>query len=212
LRKFIWKVLRFLHIAGYIQLSYKGILDELGWFKSFNSRQSIDRQGNPIPWCSYSFIHFIDERLTKNLSVFEYGSGNSTIWYAQRVNNIIAVEHDQEWIKLIQPKLPENAEVKFKQLDYNGEYSKTASNLERKFQIIIVDGRDRNNCIYQSINALTDDGVFVFDNTQRESYNESQVFLKEKGFKRIDFKGLCPAVAHINTTTIFYRTNNCLNI
>ncbi|MDF1550900.1 MAG: hypothetical protein P1P88_23960, partial [Bacteroidales bacterium] len=71
---------------------------------------------------------------------------------------------------------------------------------------------DRNNCVYNSVSSLTDDGVIIFDNSQRSQYLESQLFLKENNFKRIDFKGLCPSVAHANTTTIFYRTNNCLDI
>jgi hypothetical protein len=201
-----------MRIAAYIQLSYKGILDELGWFKSFYSMQSIDKNGNPIPWCTYSFINFISERLNSEQSVFEFGSGNSTIWYSQRVKSIVAVEHDLNWFEQIKLKLAKNAEIIFKQLDSNGEYAKTALNRGTKFQIIIIDGRDRNNCVYQSVDALTEDGVFVFDNSQVPSYAESQQFLKQKGFRRIDFKGLCPSVAHSNTTSIFYKPNNCLNI
>ncbi len=208
----MWEVLRMLRLAAFIQLAYKGILDETGWFKSFYAKQSIDRDGNPIPWCTYSFINFIEKRLSPDLLVFEYGSGNSTIWYAQRVKQIIAVEHDSNWIKQIEPKLPLNAKVIYKELDVNGEYAGTSSMSGSKFDLVIIDGRDRNNCIYRSIDTLSSKGVFVFDNTQRINYLESQDFLKNQGFKRIDFTGLCPAVAHINTTTIFYRPNNCLGI
>jgi predicted O-methyltransferase YrrM len=212
LRKFIWKILRFFRLAGLIQLSYKGILDELGWLKSFNSMQSVDREGNPIPWCTYSFIHFITYKLTPDLSVFEFGSGNSTIWYAQRVKKIIAVEHDLNWISKISKKIPQNATILHKELDTNGLYAKTAISTDQKFDIIIIDGRDRNNCVYNSLQALTDNGILIFDNSQRPEYIESQDFLKLNGYKRIDFRGLCPTVAHINTTTIFYRDNNCIHI
>lgn len=201
-----------MRLAGVIQLSYKGILDELGWYKSFNKRQSVDRKGNPIPWCTYSFIHFISDRLHKDLSVFEYGSGNSTLWYADKVKEITAVEHDSAWYSKISKLLPSNAQIIHKNLDINGEYARTAASLNKNFDIIVIDGRDRNNCIYHSLPALSEKGIFVFDNTQRENYTESQEFLKTKGFNRIDFRGLCPAVAHINTTTIFYRQENCLGI
>jgi hypothetical protein len=211
-KKLVWKVLRALHIAAWIQLNYKGILDELGWTKSFYKMQSIDRNGNPIPWCTYSFINFIGERLNLNQNIFEFGSGNSTLWYAKKVKSILAVEHDNEWIKQIRPKLPENAKILFKELDSNGEYAKAASNSGENYDIIIIDGRDRNNCVYQSIKVLNEAGVIVFDNSQIAEYAESLQFLKNEGFKRIDFKGLCPTVAHINTTSIFYRTLNCLNI
>jgi hypothetical protein len=212
LRKFIWKILRKLRLAGPIQLIYKGILDETGWLKSFNAMQSIDKSGNPIPWCSYSFIYFIEQRLSNDLSVFEFGAGNSTLWYAKRVKEVISVEHDLVWKTMLEQKVPSNSKVIFKELSYNGEYARTTTSLGRKFDVIVVDGRDRNNCIYNSIDSLSDKGVIILDNSQRTNYNESQKFLLAKGFKRIDFTGLCPAVAHINTTTIFYRTENCLGI
>ncbi len=212
MRKIIWKLLRYLRIAAWLQLSYKGILDDLGWRKSFYAMQSIDREGNPIPWLTYSFIHFIDPRLNKNLNVFEFGSGNSTVWYAQRVKSIVAVEHDLSWFEQIKLKLASNAEIIFKQLDTNGEYAKSALNRGTKFEMIIIDGRDRNNCVYQSIDALSEDGVFVFDNTHLALYNESIQFLINKGFKRIDFIGLTPTIAYSSSTSVFYKPNNCLDI
>ncbi len=205
-------MLRALRLAAWIQLNYKGILDELGWTRSFYKMQSIDKNGDPIPWCTYSFIHFIGERLNKNQNIFEFGSGNSTLWYAQRVKSILAVEHDNDWINQIKPILPANAEILYKVLDTNGDYSKSVLSSGNKYDIIIIDGRDRNNCVYQSFNALSNDGVFIFDNSQISAYADSLQFLKDKGFRRIDFKGLCPSVAHINTTTVLYRTVNCLNI
>ena len=42
----------------------------------------IDKNSNPLPWVTYGFIDFISERLNKSIDVFEYGSGNSTLWYA----------------------------------------------------------------------------------------------------------------------------------
>jgi hypothetical protein len=212
LRKFIWKILRKLRLAGPIQLIYKGILDETGWLKAFNSMQSIDKSGNPIPWCSYSFIYFIEKRLTNDLSVFEFGAGNSTLWYAKRVKEVFSVEHNVNWKTMLEQRIPSNSKIIFKELSYNGEYARTANSLGRKFDIIVVDGRDRNNCIYNSLDSLSEKGVIILDNSQRPNYNESQEYLLTKGFKRIDFTGLCPAVAHINTTTIFYRTTNCLGI
>ncbi|MFN8257511.1 MAG: hypothetical protein U0W24_17585 [Bacteroidales bacterium] len=212
MKKILWKILHFLRLAAFIQLSYKGILDELGWLKSFYKKQSIDRDGNPIPWCTYSFIYFISGKLNKTMNVFEFGSGNSTIWYASRVNSIIAVEHNKNWINLIQPKLPANAKLVFKELEYDGQYCRTSGNDGIKYDIIIIDGRDRNNCVINSIHNLKDNGVIILDNSQRKTYQISFEFLVEKNFKFIDFYGLCPGVAQLSRTTVFYREANCLNI
>ena len=199
-------------IGGPIQLMLNSALKEDGWFESFTAKQSIDKDGRPIPWCTYPFIQFIEPRLKKNFDVFEFGGGNSTIWYAQRVNSIKAVEHDQGWVEYISDKMPGNAKIIYKELVADGEYSKEVLIGEEKYHIVIIDGRDRNNCAKNSINCLTDDGVIVFDNTNLPDYKESMVLFQNKGFKRIDFVGLSPVTAHTTCTSVFYKKENCLNI
>jgi len=50
-----------------------------------------------IPWITFSAIHFLDKILRKEMTVFEYGSGGSTIYFAQRVRKVFSIEHDDEW-------------------------------------------------------------------------------------------------------------------
>lgn len=211
LKNAVWSVLNILNIGGPIQLMLTGALKEDGWFISYRTKTSVDRNGNPIPWCSYPFIKFLEPRLKKSFSVFEYGSGNSTLWYAQRVFDIKAVEHDKEWYEIVKKKLPANASVVYRELD-NGIYSRESAAEKKKYNIIIIDGRDRNKCVSESINHLADDGVIIYDNTQVPEYAPSIELLLNSGFRKIDFIGPLPIVAHNNTTTIFYRTGNCLGI
>ncbi len=188
------------------------LLKEDGWFESFKTKQSIDKDGNPIPWCTYPFIKFIEPRLKKNFNVFEFGGGNSTIWYAKRVNSIKAVEHDKGWIEYISNKMPKNAKIIYRELSLDGDYSKEVLNNGNKYHIIIIDGRDRNNCAKNGLNCLTNDGVIIFDNSNLLDYKESMDLFQNKGFKRIDFIGLSPVTNHNNYTSIFYREDNCLGI
>ena len=213
IKELIWKFLTVLKIAGVLQIMWKGkYLDSKGWFRSFYNKQSVDKNGNPIPWCSYPFIAFIQERLSKEMDVFEFGCGNSTHWYASKVRSIKSVEHDLKWIEMLRQQLPTNASVVYKELVRNGDYSREVMLDQLKYHVIIIDGRDRENCVKNSISCLTADGVIVFDNSQLLEYRNAIDFLKDQGFKRIDFYGLLPIVAHENCTTIFYRSNNCLGI
>lgn len=212
LKNIIWKILIKLKIGGIIQLLLASGLKDDGWFESFNTKKSIDKNGNPIPWCTYSFIKFIEPRLKKDFTVFEYGSGNSTIWYANRVKQIISVENDEDWFKVVSKLLPANAKLIYIKSDIDGEYCRSIINQNNKFNIIIIDGRDRINSIKFSVNQLTDDGIIVFDNSQIEKYKEGLDLLYSMNFKKIDFIGSLPIVSHDNQTSIFYRDNNCLNI
>ncbi|GIK23441.1 MAG: hypothetical protein LC122_04105 [Chitinophagales bacterium] len=212
IKKIIWNILIKLRIGGVVQLFLASGLRDDGWFESFNTKRSIDKNGDPIPWCTYPFIKFIEPRLTKDFIVFEYGSGNSTLWYSSRVKEITAVENDKEWFDTVSKKLLSNASVIYRNLDYDREYCKAVVTTGKKFHLIIIDGRDRVNCVKNSINSLYDDGVVVFDNSDLSKYSDATHFLFNLGYKKIDFWGLSPVTGHNNCTSIFYKNNNCLNI
>lgn len=212
MKKIVWKNLNTIGLGGVVQLMLKSALTDNGWFRSYHTKQSVDKEGKPIPWCTYPFIHFIGPRLHKHMDVFEFGCGNSTLWYASRIKSIKAVEHDKSWVKLMQPKLPSNAQVVFQALEENDTYIREVGQGGKKYHIVIVDGRRRNSSAQEAVNNLTQDGVIVWDNTDLPQYQEGVKNLMDLGFRRIDFWGLSPITAHLNCTTIFYKPTNCLNI
>ena len=199
-------------MAGIIQLYVNSVIKDYGWFKSYKTKESVDKNGNPIPWNTYPFLSFIEPRLKHEFNVFEYGSGNSTIWYAQKVNSVIAVEHNKEWYEKVKLMLPQNAKVVLSSETDSTIYSNEISKIGNKYHIIIVDGIFRNESLASSLEHLTDDGVVVFDDTERDDYNVSFKVLKEKGFRRLDFRGMHGITSGSNITSIFYRNTNCLGI
>ena len=91
-------------------------------------------------------------------------------------------------------------------------YSNEISKHNKKFHLIIVDGIFRNESLTKSLNYLTEDGIIVFDDTERKEYKISFQILSDNGFNRLDFRGMRGITSIINTTSVFYRKNNCLNI
>lgn len=195
-----------------LSYGHKGYLDKIGWFKAFDTKQAVDGNGEALPWVTYSFIDFIKDRLNKEHKIFEYGSGNSTIFYAKRVARVVSVEHDENWYQKILGSKPENAEMIFTKLETGGEYSKKAVLSNEKFDIIIVDGRDRVNCCIESVQALTPNGVVVLDDSHRVKYDGARAFLLNNGFKELPFTGIAPGLFYLKTTSVFYKPENCLAI
>lgn len=212
-KKLIWKLLNILGCGWFVQLGLKSGLKENGWIKSFGSKRSQDAEGNPVPWLTYSFMHFITPRLKKEFRIAEFGSGFSSVWWAQRVTSVYSVEHNQEWATLVQNEMKnrscENATVVYRTQDV---YAKGLEGNAHKFDLILVDGIERNSCLQESINFLTPGGVIVLDNSELKDYTEGKALLERAGFKRIDFFGSAPIVAHFTTTTLFYRDGNCLGV
>jgi hypothetical protein len=190
----------------------KGYLDEIGWFNAFDSRLPIDQDNNPIPWVTYSFIDFITTRIKKEHTIFEFGSGNSTYFYAKHAGLVVSVEHDKEWFDKIVGTKPENSEMIYCELIRDGDYCRMPIKLEEKFDIIIVDGRDRVNCCKQAIGAVSENGVIVLDDSEREFYKEGIKFLETKGYKELSFSGISPGLFYRKSTSVFYKSNNCLGI
>ncbi len=195
-----------------LSFNHKGYLNDIGWFNAFDSQSPVDEDNNPIPWVTYSFIDFIKTRLKHQHTVFEFGSGNSTFFYAKYAGIVVSVEHDKEWYDKIINTKPENAELIYCELVRDGDYCRVPLKLEETFDIIIVDGRDRVNCCKQAIHAVSEKGVIVLDDSEREFYKEGINFLVKKGFKELAFTGISPGLFYRKATSVFYRPDNCLSI
>ena len=199
-------------LKALLSYGHKGYLASIGWFTSFDNQQALDQNGDPLPWVTYSFIDFIKDRLSKDLKIFEFGSGSSTLYYAKRVKRVVSVEHDEAWYNKIVKSKPENAEMIFSKLERGGEYANKAVTVGEKFDIIIVDGRDRVNCCKNSIDALSPLGVIVLDDSERKEYDAARTFLTTAGFKELSFSGISPGLFYLKATSVFYKSENCLQI
>ena len=75
-----------------------------------------------------------------------------------------------------------------------------------------MDGRNRVKCTAFAVEYLTEDGVLILDNSERDWYQPAKDLLTSKGYKSIDFRGMLPIVGHESCSTVFYKDGNCLGI
>ena len=215
LRRLAGLTLRLLHVYPFYILGTRGYLYEIGWFRSFREHRAVDAEGKPIPWLTYPAIAFLEDRVRKEMAVFEYGAGSSSLWWSRHVKRIITCEHDRTWFERVKRDAPENLELHLVEQgegETGGAYCRKVSEYKSTFDIVVIDGVDRVNCGRQCLSALKEDGVILWDNGDRACWNEGYELLKERGFKRIDFVGIAPIIQIRSCTTIFYRSRNCLGI
>jgi hypothetical protein len=205
-------VLKRLRLYATYSLHVKGYLREVGWFRSFEEERSVDAQGNPIPFITYPAIDFLTRRVNKNWSVFEYGSGASTLWWAGRVREVFACEHHQGWFARVKAQAPANVTLFHVPLEYGGAYCRKILDFPNRFDIVVIDGRDRGRCARNAVQALNPGGVIVWDNSERSYYRDAQNDLLGQGFRKIEFVGMAPIANETSETAIFYRPGNCLGI
>ncbi len=195
-------------LKALVSFRYSGYLLDVGWFEAFRQGRPVRGNGEPIPWTTYSFLEFIEPRLRRDLRVFEYGCGYSTLFWAARVATVKAVEHDAAWAARIGKMLPPSAHVV--SVPQGSPAYPTAVREGAPWDIVIVDGVDRNACLEQAVVALSPGGVVVLDDSERPEYATD--VLRERGFRRIDFWGISPGYWYRKCTTIFYRDGNVLGI
>ena len=192
--------------------AYQGYLKESGWIESFEEQEPLSMNGDPLPWITLLCLDFIESRLNKSMSVFEYGAGNSTLYFSKLVGNVASVEHNQEWFDKISRESESNISIRYCSLKYNDDYCRSVLKISSYFDLIVVDGRDRVNCIKNCVESLTHDGVIILDDSEREKYKEGIDYLTSRGFKKIDFWGIALGLTYRKCTTIFYKSNNCFGI
>ena len=85
-------------------------LKNLGWDRSVVSHQAEDRHG-PVPWITYPALRMLERVVQPRFKVFEYGAGNSSLWWAARVAEVVSVEHDRDWARSVTARAPANLTV-----------------------------------------------------------------------------------------------------
>jgi hypothetical protein len=176
--------------------SKRSFLRESGYFKSVALKRPCRLDGSPIPWMNYGAINFLEERLGADLNIFEYGSGNSTIFFAALVNTVTSLECDHGWYEYVKGILPDNASVLFCPIG-DSAYVGTIAEQDKKFDVVIVDAEER---------------VIILDDAARPVYREGVEGLLSRGFRVMPFDGMKAGGINVYRTSIFYRDNNCLGI
>ena len=165
------------------------------------------------------------------MTVFEYGSGSSTLYFSRRVAQVFSIEHNRGWFENIQKTLEEqaiknvdNRLIEPETLDDNQSicYRSYFPSYQNKsfesyiksidafpdgyFDVVMIDGRARTDCIARAKNRIKQGGYLVLDNSERTYYFNGNDFLSdEKEWKSYHFIGPVPYSFEYSKTSIFKR-------
>jgi len=213
---FLKKIIRKFKFTAKLLEAYffsKKHLQTKGWFLSRFVSAPVDENKSPLPWFTYASIHFIQQKLKNTpFTVFEFGSGNSTLWFASKVQRIFSVEHDKEFYAHKKNELKAFDNIECELIPLGEGYSDKILDFTNEFDVIVIDGRERVQCAKKCLKALKTDGIIIWDNSDRDEYAEGYDHFLKNGFKKIDFRGIGPISHSEWQTSIFYRTDNCFDI
>jgi hypothetical protein len=172
---------------------------------SSGTPRSVKAATEPRPLWPDAFIDWLDPRLNRRMTAFEWGSGNGTLWLSRRVASIVSVEHHVHWNAALRPILPDNSRLAYVSLAKLDKYAAVIDSFTRKFDLVIVDGMVRDACIRRAVHHLAENGLLVLDNSDTEAF-EGQAWLKSEGWASITLRGRYSWTDDIlHETRVFWR-------
>ena len=149
--------------VGHLGKEHARILaGDYGHFRSVRSHASVDRDGRPLPWYTYPAIDYLEQLDLSGAAVFEYGSGNSTRYWAQRCGTLVSVEDNPEWYHRVKPELP--AGVDYVLATGAEDYAGAIRRDPHTFDVVAIDGNYRLECARAAIERLNPGGFILLDN------------------------------------------------
>lgn len=173
-----------------------------GHFRSSLRATAMDASGNPIPWYTYPTIDFLASKTFDDMTVLEFGGGQSTLWWANRAHRVVTFESDSTWHDRLRQRLPSNVDLRHCRDDLSD-----AQLPSEQFDIVVVDGCDRLKAASKSVDRLKPDGALILDNSD-QYWGEDGTYpimdLLRPRFSRVDFYGHAAGVIMPHCTSIFF--------
>lgn len=130
------------------------------------------------PWLTPEAIRMLDSMLMPSDHGLEFGSGRSTIWFAQRVCHLTSVEHDTDWYAVVADRLKErelgNVDYVLVPLDQaaelgdGSEYARTALVFAvSSLDFVLIDGAYRDHTARYALSRIRPGGMLIIDNVNR---------------------------------------------
>ncbi len=170
--------------------SRPGLLRRFGWWfthpKALMLRilGELYRRTRPAePWISYKAVRFCEVILHSEMIGYEWGSGNSTLWFGKRLKKLTSIEHSSHWYRVISEEIKRQ---KITNIDYHliplehpphlptfprydspPQYVRAIEEFSSEpFDFIAVDGHYRMACVQAALFHLKPGGLLLIDNTE----------------------------------------------
>jgi predicted O-methyltransferase YrrM len=167
-----------------------------------------------LPWFSYAAIDELEKQLSAESTVFEYGSGGSTVFFARRARQVTAVENNPAWAERVNAELRRqhlaNVSISLHPFDMDDAVAFATSAYlqalgDSRPNIIVVDGDEggvplRPLCFRHAETRIAAGGLIVVDDSWR--YPELRGHAKARRWRQ--FRGVGPCRAGVTTTDIYY--------
>ena len=147
--------------------------NEYGFIESSKKNIPVNNKGEVMPMYTYPCYEWLNSIDWEGANVFEYGTGFSTLWWADKKVNYYGVEDNKEWYDRVKK--------------FNVQYKS--------------DHKEYISSIYAADVKGFDDGIIIFDNSDWHKNTKKE--LDKYGLIPIHFHGFKPLHVDSETTSCY---------
>ncbi len=161
------------------------------------------KPGDPVPaypWLHPEAVEYLEGLLTPEMRVLEHGAGGSTLWFAERVKEVVTLEHNPEWAEKMRALAPANVRV-----IHTGTQE---ARVTCPFDLFLIDGarEQRGQMILLSPQLVKPGGWVVLDNANRPEYAMERHGLEVRARPVARFENNIPGSKYF--VTEFWKVND----
>lgn len=163
------------------------------------------------PWWTFRIKARVGAILTPEMSVIEFGAGQSTFWFAGRVGQLLSIEDDPEWFAVVRDGLRRlrlsNVDL---QLRTPEVYSDLSGVPDRSVDFCSIDGIDRALCAAAVLPKMKPGGLIYLDNTDKavpddgRNVHSADLFLQKHAHRIETFTGFTIGSANTHQGRLFH--------
>lgn len=172
-----------------------------------------------VPSINPGALQKLEKIIDEKSKVFEYGTGGSTVWLTKRVGELVSVEHNKDWFRILKEGfmetlggIPDNTTLMLRSGNpvlndtwVESETTKEHIGLDfidsilaypdNYFDLVFVDGRARMSCLFNSRSKVNPGGFILLDDSQREWYQDGMGMMADwecrvcRGKDNTEFQG-----------------------
>jgi hypothetical protein len=202
------------------------------WLSHRNKKTPLELE---TPWMTYSAIDYLSRVLQKEHTVFEWGIGGSSLFFARRARSVISVEHDSVWFSDVSKAMSESAITNWRGIllpptqsdagfpaspsdpesyrsdapEYKNfsfhDYVSAIDKLEDRSLDMVVIDGRARPSCLKHAVSKVRVGGVLVLDNAERSYYGNGISLTDKNFTRRDFPGPLPSIPTFTLTSVFRR-------
>ena len=170
---------------------------DFGFLESAKKQMPVNGDGEVMPMYTYPCYEYLNSIDWTGADVFEYGTGFSTVWWKNKGANIYGVEHNKQWYDKVDGKKLGNIILE----NDVERYPKIVWAFSVMFDVIVIDGLVRYECVEPAVSNLKPGGMIIFDNS--DWHKNTKELLDTKDLIPIHFHGFKPIHVQAETTSCY---------